>query len=282
MQELKEYVPSMLKQAGFYQRLKSSYVHDLYWRITDRRLIDDRGKQVNFYRKLLGGFRSGDIIFDVGANVGEKTDVFLRLGARVVAVEPDERCQEILRGKFLEYRLAPKPVVIVSQAVSEKVAVETFWIDRPGSALNTLSQKWADTLRGDKKRFEYTSDVLEFAHKKIIDTTTLEHLTLTHGLPFFVKIDVEGHELSVLQGLRRPVPYLSFEVNLPEFRQEGLQCLEVLEDLAAAGQFNYASDCKCGLVLDRWANRQQLSQVLDECTEECIEVFWRTPLGQAR
>jgi len=282
MQALKQYVPSVLKRAGFYQRLKGSCVHDLYWRIADRRRIDGRNQQVDFYRRLLNGFRAGDLIFDVGANAGDKTDVFLRLGARVVAVEPDERCQDILRGKFLEYRLAPKPVIVVGQAVSEKVAVETMWVDGPGSALNTLSQKWADTLRGDKKRFEHTSDVLEFAQKKSVETTTLEQLTVTHGLPFFVKIDVEGHELSTLRGMRRPVPYLSFEVNLPEFRQEGLQCLEVLENLTASGQFNYAADCRCGLVLDRWVARQQFSRVLDQCTDKCIEVFWRTPLARGK
>jgi hypothetical protein len=85
--------------------------------------------------------------------------------------------------------------------------------------------------------------------------------------------------LRVLRGMRRRVPYLSFEVNLPEFKQEGLQCLGVLGD-SATGEFNYAADCKRGLVLERWVDRQQFSQVFDRCTERCIEVFCRT--SQAR
>jgi FkbM family methyltransferase len=60
---------------------------------------------------------------------------------------------------------------------------------------------------------------LEFARRKAVKTTTLEELILTHDLPFFVKIDVEGYEASVIRGLQRPVPFLSFEVNLPEFTQ---------------------------------------------------------------
>lgn len=276
MQALKSYAQKILRRGGLHERFRASCVYDAYWMMADRGRIRARDNEVRFYRNLLNGFRADDLIFDVGANVGEKTDVFLRLGARVVAIEPDEHNQEVLREKFLEYRLSPKPVTIVGQAVSEKIGVETMWIDGPGSALNTLSQKWADTLRGDKKRFEHTSDILEFARKTSVDTTTIEHLAVTHGFPFFIKIDVEGHELSALRGMRRAVPYVSFEVNLPEFRQEGLQCLEVLGNLAAAGHFNYTVECGCGLVLEQWVDRQQFSEVLDHCTEKCIEVFWRT------
>jgi len=118
MQTLKRCLQSTLKRAGVYYRLKNSYVYDLYWTVADRRLIDGRSKELDFYRSLLNGFRRGDLIFDVGANVGDKTDLFLRLGTRVVSIEPDEANQEVLRDRFLRYRLAPKRVVIVGKAVS--------------------------------------------------------------------------------------------------------------------------------------------------------------------
>jgi len=35
-----------------------------------------------------------------------------------------------------------------------------------------------------KKRFEHTVDVLEFAQKKTVETTTIEELIAKHGLPF--------------------------------------------------------------------------------------------------
>jgi 16S rRNA A1518/A1519 N6-dimethyltransferase RsmA/KsgA/DIM1 with predicted DNA glycosylase/AP lyase activity len=81
----------------------------------------------------LQGFKKGDLIFDVGANEGYKTDIFLRLGARVAAVESDDANQEILRQKFLRHRLTPKPVNIDERAVSENVAVKSMWIEAPGS-----------------------------------------------------------------------------------------------------------------------------------------------------
>lgn len=267
----------ILKRAGIYYRLKASSVYDLYLWLANSQQIYERDQEVGFYRSVLNGLKRADLIFDIGANVGDKTDIFLRAGARVVAVEPDDRNQAILRERFLRHRLAAKPVTIVGKAVSASCGVEAMWVDGPGSAFNTLSQKWVDALKGDKKRFEHTSDALEFRETRAVATTTLEHLMDTYGLPLFVKIDVEGFELNVLQGLRRSVPYLSFEVNLPEFRREGRQCIEILGGLAPRGQFNYTYDCKNGLALESWLDLSPFSQVFDRCDERCIEVFWRTP-----
>lgn len=276
MRTLKPYLQSILRRVGLYHRLRASSIYDLYWRLADRSLLDDRRREVEFYRRLLTGFGQGNLIFDIGANYGSKTSIFLSLGARVVSVEPDDVNQAILREMFLRHRLTPKPVIIVAKAVSDKSTVETMWINAPGSAKNSLSQKWVETLKGDEKRFGHSVD---FARQKEIQTTTLEELVVTHGLPFFVKIDVEGYELNVLRGMKRPVPYLSFEVNLPEFRPEGLRCLEVLKLLASDGKFNYAVDCRDGLVLREWLDAVEFSRVLNECTDKSIEVFWKSTIS---
>ena len=248
-------------------------MYDLYWTFANRQLLDDRNKEVEFYKKTLQGLRKGDIIFDIGANEGYKTDIFLRLGAKVVAVDPDEANQKVLRQRFLRHRLAPKAVSIAVKAVSDNIAIKTMWIDAPGSAKNTLDPKWVETLRNDSSRFGCR---LDFARKKEVETTTLENLMTTHGVPFFIKIDVEGHEPSVLRGLHRPVPCLSFEVNLPEFRMEGLQCINILNEIAANGEFNCAVDCRHGLMFEKWMRQREFAQILDQCKETSIEVFWRT------
>ena len=219
------------------------------------------------------GFRKGNLIFDIGANEGYKTDIFLRLGARVVAVDPDKENQESLRQRFVKYRLKPKSINIEDKAVSDAIATKTMWIDVPGSAKNTLSPKWVETLRTDQKRF---GQCFDFASKKQVETVTLEKLIAVHGIPFFIKIDVEGHEPSVLRGLNRPVRYLSFEVNLPEFRLESLQCVNILSEIASDGQFNYAVDCDRGLMLENWMRCREFARVMEECEAPSIEVFWRT------
>lgn len=246
---LKGHVQRLLDRAGVYHRMKASWIYDLYWRLADRRVIYDGWKQVYFYRNVLRGFREGDLIFDVGANQGHKTGIFPRLGARVVAVERDAACQDILKQKFLKYWLKRKPLAIVGKTMSDRSSIKTMWIGTPRSAKNTLSHKWADMLRGDDKRF---GQRLSFAARKEIETSTVEQLVTVHGLPFFVKIDVEGHELSLLREMQRPVPYLSSEVNLPEFGAEGLGCVRVLRDFAREARFNYTG-------LPAWAGTEAMA-----------------------
>jgi FkbM family methyltransferase len=272
---LKKFAQSFLRQVGLYRRLKSSFVYDFYWAFVDQQVLKDRTTEVEFYKRTLQGFRKGNLIFDIGANQGYKTDIFLRLGARVVAVDPDEESQESLRQRFLKYRLTPKRVDIEGKAVSDAISIKTMWIDAPGSAKNTLNPKWVETLRTDPKRF---GQRLDFAGVKQVETVTLEKLMATHGIPFFIKIDVEGHEPSVLRGLNRPVPYLSVEVNLPEFKLEGLQCIKILHEIAADGQFNYAVDCERGLMLESWMRPREFAQVIERCEAPSIEVFWKTSI----
>ncbi len=273
MQQLRDFVRQIPGMGSLYQRAKSSWIYDIYWHIADRRIIEDRAKETEFYRNLLRGFREGDLILDVGANLGYKTDIFLRLNAYVVAVEPDETNREILQQKFLHLRLRRKRLTVVSNAVSSENSVQTMWVDRPGSAKNTLSQKWVETLASDSARFD---EKVTFARKTQVNTVTLDQLIEKYGLPFFVKIDVEGHELSVLHGLHQPVPYLSFEVNLPEFRPEGLECIKLLEGLAPKGRFNYTDDCRRGLVAREWLHVEEFLPVFESCDAESIEVFWQS------
>ena len=137
MKFLKQRTQTILKHAGLYHRLRTSSIHDIYREVADKSWTLARDRQTDFYRRLLPDLRHGDLIFGVGANEGLKTDLFLRIGARVVAIEPDETNQLILQERFVKFRLAPRPVVIVGEAVSGKNAMESMRIDGPGSAVNT-------------------------------------------------------------------------------------------------------------------------------------------------
>lgn len=246
-------------------RLRNSALCDLYRQQFNAQYLADRAAQLAFYQRLI---LPGDLVFDIGANVGDKTDVFLRLGAKVVAVDPDEANLVTLANRFHRYRLRPYPVQIVGTAVSEDCTPKEFRIHTPGSALNTLSAKWADTLQ-ETARY----GAVAFEGSRMVPCTTLDALIQHYGQPAYIKIDVEGHEAGVLKGLSRPVRLLSFEVNLPEFRSEGLACIQRLANLAS-GEFTYATD-QGGMAMP-WVAASLFASRFAELRESCVEVFWRS------
>jgi hypothetical protein len=50
----------------------------------------------------------------------------------------------------------------------------------------------------------------------------------------------------------------------------------VLRRLKPDGCFNYTPDCSSGLVLKEWLGSDEFCAVLESCTDETIEVFWRS------
>lgn len=166
----------------------------VYWRPGRQRAL----------RKLYAGFvREGDLVFDVGAHLGDRSVAFAALGARVVALEPQPLIARWLR------RIAGRNerVVVRSDAVGARPGTGRLAISRRTPTVSTLSDSWreraADAHRGFRGvRWEQVVEV---------PVVTLDGLIEAHGVPSFCKIDVEGYEEEVLAGLSRPVPALSVE-----------------------------------------------------------------------
>jgi FkbM family methyltransferase len=266
-------IQDFLGKIGAYDRLKETFAYDVYRWMRHGRALNWRNKEVLFYRSLFGDRPEQMLIFDIGANRGQRTRVFLGLGATVVAVEPDSANQRLLEKRF---RRSPT-VTVVGKAVSKTAGTATLLIHKPGSGLNSLSSKWVRALEKDEKRF---GRKLEFSGTQYVETVTLDGLIAEFGTPYYVKIDVEGHEPSVLQGLARTVPLLSFEVNLPEFLDEGVECVEILGRLDEKGRFNWSRDCQGAFALSEWVSEGEFMTALRGCRERSIEVFWRLPYGR--
>jgi len=122
---------------------------------------------------------------------------------------------------------------------------------------------------------------VEFPGIQDVETTTLGALMEIHGTPRYIKIDVEGHEAAVLRGLPRPVPFLSFEANLPEFLPEAAECVGILMRLCPAGCFNLTEACYRGLALGEWAAGPEMVAALRARGETSVEVFWRSEPARA-
>jgi FkbM family methyltransferase len=268
---LPTFAKNALQEFGIYERLKASMVGQTYRRITAPSTIASERLALDFLKTQIG-ILTGQLVFDVGANVGDKTDQFLRLGARVIAIEPDSTNCARLAQRFLRMRWRQPPLVIVQAAVSDHAGTVQLLSQTPGAAQNTLSRKWADTLRADRTRF---GEDFSFTEKQTVSATTLPDLIARHGRPAFVKIDVEGHEWPVLRVLTQPLPMVCFEVNLPEFRDEGKQCIQHLESLDHESQFTFTRGSDPRIAIP-WATAPAMVAALEDEDGPSIDVWCRS------
>jgi FkbM family methyltransferase len=222
----------MIQRAGLYEYLKYSVIFQLYERICKPQVAAAHKKEVRLYRKIVG---SADLIFDIGAYDGHKTAAFLEIGRKVVACEPDAYNFRLLGIRF---RRQKDRVVLCRKAVADRVGTAPLLIHHPGSAFNTLNVRWKMMLEADKAaRWKEEVRFMEESAEQV-STITLDELVRLHGVPDFVKIDVEGYEKQVFDGLSRKIRCVSFECQLPEFRDDLLAILQKLMNFGHETVFN--------------------------------------------
>lgn len=171
-----------------------------------------------FYARFLG---PGDLGFDIGAHVGDRAASFRRLGARVVAVEPQPRLMRALR--LLSHG---DPAITLLPALLGAAPGEATL--RLNTANPTVATASADFIAAAEDAEGWEGQVWDAEIR--LPITTLDALIAAHGPPAFIKIDVEGYERAVLDGLSRPVRALSFEFTTIQ-RGVALECLTRLATL---------------------------------------------------
>jgi FkbM family methyltransferase len=176
----------------------------------------------DFYAQII---KPDSVCFDVGANVGDRAEIFLELGARVVALEPQASCVRVLKRRFS----GNDRLTIVEEAVGASEGTAELHICSCNNGISTLSQDWMTRGRhaGEYKWDRTTS----------VRVTTLDSLVERYGRPDFCKIDVEGFEVSVLNGLSTAIPCLSLEFH-PELIAELRKCLDIVSRIVPT-EFNY-------------------------------------------
>jgi FkbM family methyltransferase len=158
-----------------------------------------RDAMERLYRRFV---KPGDLVFDVGAHVGDRVAAFRRIGARVVAVEPQPALRatlKLLHGR--DHAVTIEPFALGREQGTVELKLN---LDNP-----TVSTASSDFIRAAAGAPGWEGE--EWTRTITVPMTTLDKLIARHGVPSFIKVDVEGFEAAVLAGLSRPVAALSFE-----------------------------------------------------------------------
>ncbi len=178
-------------------------------------------------RRFYGEFVPPDsVCFDIGAHVGSRLRAWRKLGALVVAVEPQVHCVRVLKTLYG----GDPGVTILHAALGASEGEATLMVSERTPTVTTLSRDWIEQVRQDPS----FQDVA-WHSGEVVRVTTLQALIDIYGLPAFVKLDVEGYEANVLRGLDTPLPCLSFEY-LPAARHVALECVDRLTEF---GNYRY-------------------------------------------
>lgn len=172
------------KHEGFFFRLEGL---DLYLNpndYIDSHLINHGYYEPHVLQSVLQYLPADGIFWDVGANIGLHSLAvqLARPQATVWSFEPNPRVMARLMRSKVRNGL---PVQLYSVALSDEIRIARLSIKTEGNSGLTSLEPWATT------RYEEQCSV---------QTTRADSLVKAGQIPNVVKIDVEGHELSVLRG----------------------------------------------------------------------------------
>ncbi len=195
-------------------------------------------RSFSFFKQFIG---PNKLFFDIGANVGNRTRIFTKLGVKVIAVEPQPDCANVLEKEFLG-----RDVILVRKGVGREMGVMKMSICDTENGLSTFSDKWKT---GRFKDFKFDREIS-------VPMTTLDELINQFGQPDFCKVDVEGFELEVFSGLTKKIGCVNFEFT-SEFFDNAKKCIARLI-LIGFKEFNFTLGERPQFVLNSWKNQEEL------------------------
>lgn len=172
-----------------------------------------------------------DLIFDVGMNNGDDTGFYLECGFRVVAIEANEAlCHHVAR-RFPE-AVRDGRLTILHVAVAGQPGEVEFWINEDHPEWSALDV--ASAARGGHR------------HRKVtVPAVLFGDLLRRHGVPHYLKVDIESADHFCLEGIR--------EVGLPEHLSIEVSDVHLIDACHALGYRRFMLvDQSSLLPIDAW------------------------------
>jgi FkbM family methyltransferase len=205
-------------------------------------------QEISFFSQLL---KPNSLCFDVGANIGEKSEILLRAGVNIVAFEPQPNCVKELKARCSPYR---NHLRICQSAVgSEPGEAELYSSNH--SYVSSFFHDWAD---GPTSKIP-------------VIVTTLDNAIAEFGKPSYCKIDVEGWEFEVLKGLTQPIPIISIEYHMGE-REVGIvhDCLVYLSQFGEM-EINITPAETLAFALQEWVSLEKFLELFPDIFRDKYE-----------
>jgi FkbM family methyltransferase len=149
-----------------------------------------------------------DLIYDVGMHRGEDTDFYLQKGFRVVAVEANPKLVHEAETRFAG-AIARHRLTIINRAIADHEGMTTLYVNRKQELWSTLHR---DRAKSKSAKHDAPFDEIS------VPCTQFEKVLSQHGVPYYMKIDIEGADNLCLRALHK-VPqqprYVSVEIGRP-------------------------------------------------------------------
>ncbi len=143
-----------------------------------------------FYQKLILSEYKPKLVFDIGANYGTHSILFLANKIPTITFEPNPACYDRFYKMASINNLSYK---LEKVAVGNKESRETLTFPEKDTWLGSITKEYISTMN----TFEKVKNIE-------IDLITLDNYTKSKNLiPDFIKIDTEGFEINVIEGAKK-------------------------------------------------------------------------------